>query len=247
MALKANQVQLERAFSKLGFASRTEARAWILAGRVRVNGIIRKSPSFGLSLEGAVIELDGKRITRAQTRSFLLHKPRGVVTTRVDDKGRATVFTLVPELDLHLIAVGRLDWATSGLLILTNDTELSGWLSEPVNGVRRTYLISVRGEVTDKELDRLRAGILDEGDKLQADEIILRKSSRKESHLTVHLSEGKNREIRRMFLALNHEVTKLKRVAYGGLELGELPLGKYIELSHEDLTRAFPGAPIRKD
>lgn len=246
MALKANQVQLERAFSKLGFASRTEARAWIIAGRVRVNGTTRRSPTFGLSLEGAVIELDGKRITRVQTRTFLLHKPRGLVTTRVDDKGRQTVFSLVSELDLHLVAVGRLDWATSGLLILTNDTELSGWLTDPENGVRRTYLVSVRGEITEKDLFRLREGIDDEGEKLRADEIVVRKASGRESHLTVHLSEGKNREIRRMFLSLNHEVTKLKRVAYGGLDLGELPVGKHIELSYDDLACAFPGAPIRQ-
>jgi len=243
--LKAGQVPLERALSKLGIASRTEAREWILAGRVRVNGMLRKNPGFGVTPEKAIIELDGKRITRVQSRSFILHKPRGVVTTRTDEKDRPTIFSLVADLHLHLIAVGRLDWATSGLLILTNDTKLSDWLTNPSNQVQRTYLVSVRGEITEEKLDHLRKGLVDAGEVLQADQIILRKSSGKESHLTVYLSEGKNREIRRMFDALGHEVIKLKRVAYGGLELGELPLREYRELTTDELLKAFPGAPIR--
>jgi len=241
--LRAGYVPLERALSKLGVASRTQAREWILTGRVRVNGIVRKSPGFGISPEKAIIELDGKRIVRALFRNFVLHKPRGVVTTRADEKGRPTVFSLVSELDLHLIAVGRLDWATSGLLILTNDTRLADWLTDPKNKIRRTYLVSVRGEVTEKSVTLLKQGIKDGEDTLQADDLSVRKSSQKESHLIIHLTEGKNREIRRMFLALGHEVTKLKRVAYGRLELGDLPLGKFRELTADEIAAAFPGAP----
>jgi 23S rRNA pseudouridine2605 synthase len=140
-----------------------------------------------------------------------------------------------------LIAVGRLDWATSGLLLLTNDTRLANWLTDPGSAVCRTYLVTVRGKVTEESLERLRKGLLDAGEKLQPEEIILRKASGRESHLTVRLAEGKNREIRRMFSAISHEVTRLKRVAFGALELGELEPEKYRELTRGELERAFPG------
>jgi 23S rRNA pseudouridine2605 synthase len=167
-----------------------------------------------------------------------------VVTTRSDEKGRPTVFSLIPEPGLHLIAVGRLDWATSGLLLLTNDTRLADWLTDPASGICRTYLVTVRGKVTEESLDRLRRGLLDAGEKLQPEAIVLRKASGRESHLTVRLTEGKNREIRRMFSALSHEVTRLRRVAYGALELGALEPGKFRELSRAELERAFPGVLI---
>ncbi|MDR3606626.1 MAG: pseudouridine synthase [Oligoflexia bacterium] len=237
---------LERALSKLGIASRTQAREWILAGRVSVNGVVRRDPAYGVSPERAVLEIDGRRVARAEWRTFILHKPRGVVTTRSDEKGRPTVFSLIKEPGLHLIAVGRLDWATSGLLILTNDTRLSDWLTDPEHEVGRTYLVTVRGEMLESELERLRQGIRDDGDLLRVDEAVLRKSSRRESHLTVRLHEGKNREIRRIFLALGHEVSRLKRVAYGGLELGELEPGEYREITREEMERLFPGMPASK-
>jgi 23S rRNA pseudouridine2605 synthase len=237
-------VPLERALSKLGIASRTQASKWILAGLVRVNGVIRKDPLFSVFPEKAKIEIDGQIQEKIERRSFLLHKPRGVITTRSDEKGRPTVFSLIKEELAHLVAVGRLDWATSGLLILTNNTRLSAWLTEPSNEVQRIYLVSVRGEVTEEVLGRLQKGIKDQGEILEADKVVLRKSSGKESHLTIHLSEGKNREIRRMFDAVGHEVLRLKRVGYGKLELGELQPGEYRELFNAEMKIAFPGAPL---
>jgi 23S rRNA pseudouridine2605 synthase len=238
------KVKLERALSKLGIASRTVAHEWILAGKVEVNGSIQRNPEFAVNPEQAIIQVDGKRIQKATPRSFLLYKPKGTVTTRSDEKGRATVFSLIQNIDIHLIAVGRLDWATSGLLILTNDTRLADWLTDPSNGIQRTYLVTVRGEPTEEKLKLLRAGIKNQGDSLRAEDIILRKASRKESHLTVNLTEGKNREIRRMFASIGHEVTRLKRVSYGKLELGELQPGEYRELQKDELIRIFPGIPI---
>ncbi len=234
--MKPGYVPLERAISKLGIASRAKARTFILAGRVRVNGTLRIDPLFPVVPERAAIQIDTFAVAKAAPRSFLLYKPRGVVTTHSDEKNRPTVFSLIDEPGLHLIAVGRLDWATSGLLLLTNDTRLAAWLTDPENRIRRTYLVSVRGRVTDAELERLRGGIRDAGDALHAHELVLRKVSEKESHLTVQLTEGKNREIRRMFTAVGHEVTRLKRVGYGGLELGALQPGEYRELAEEDLN-----------
>jgi 23S rRNA pseudouridine2605 synthase len=127
------------------------------------------------------------------------------------------------------------------LLLLTNDTRLAAWLTDPASGVRRTYLVTVRGEVTEEKLARLRAGVRDQGEELRPQGVELRKSSGRESHLTVHLAEGKNREIRRLFQALGHEVTRLKRVSYGGLGLGELAPGAWREVSSDELRAAFPG------
>lgn len=241
-----SRVPLERALSKRGFASRTQARKLILAGEVRVNGTIRRDPLYPVNAEKAKIEVGSQAVVAAAPRTFILNKPRGVVTTRADEKGRPTVFSLIHEGDVHLIAVGRLDFATTGLLLITNDTKLAAWLTDPVNEVIRTYIVTVRGKVTEAKLDVLRKGLRDPavGETLEAHEILLRKSSSKESHLTVQLTEGRNREIRRMFAAIGHEVTRLKRVAYGPLEMDELAPGKYRELTHEELRAAFPDAPL---
>jgi 23S rRNA pseudouridine2605 synthase len=241
------RVPLERAFSKLGHASRGQARELILAGRVRVNGMIRKDPLFPVTPETAILEVDGKRLGRQGWRALILHKPKSVVTTRSDEKGRATVFSLLKDDGNGLHAVGRLDFATTGLLILTNDTRLSSWLTDPENQVLRTYVVTVRGEITPEKLKTLQKGVMDEGEFLKPDKIELKKASGRESHLVVTLSEGKNREIRRLFLSIGNEVTRLKRIAFGGLELGDLPAGETRELTREEIEKAFPAVQIRKD
>jgi len=237
------RVPLERAFSKLGHASRGQARELILAGRVRVNGVLRKDPLFPVTPETAVLEVDGKRLDRQEWRALILHKPRSVVTTRSDEKGRPTVFSLLKDGGQGLHAVGRLDFATTGLLILTNDTRLSSWLTDPENHVPRTYVVTVRGEITPEKLATLQKGVMNEGEFLKPDAIELKKASGRESHLVVTLSEGKNREIRRLFLSTGNEVTRLKRIAFGGLELGELPVGAARELTREEIRDAFSGVP----
>ena len=241
--MKPGHVLLERAISKLGIASRSQAREWILAGKVRVHGLVQTNPGYPVIPEKAKIEIDERPVSKAAPRTVMLYKPRGVVTTRSDEKNRPTVFSLIHEQDLHWIAVGRLDMATSGLLLLTNDTRLAAWLTDPLNAIRRTYLVTVRGRVSEAALDKLRAGLDDRGEALQADEIVLRKTSSKESHLTVYLREGKNREIRRMFAAIGHEVIRLKRVAYGKLTLDKLQPGEYRELSSEELALITQNCP----
>jgi 23S rRNA pseudouridine2605 synthase len=241
--LKPGFVPLERALSKLGIASRTVARSWIQAGRVKVNGVIQTNSLFLVFPERTKIEIDEKKIEQAEWKVFLLNKPRGVVTTRSDEKGRKTVFSLLNESGLHLSAVGRLDFATSGLLILTNDTRLASWLTDPKTGISRVYVVSVRGEITEEKLQHLRKGVEEAGEILCPTAITLRKASKKESHLTVELKEGKNREIRRLFLAVGNEVTRLKRISYGGLNLGDLQPGQYRELTEEEVRKAFPLSP----
>jgi len=239
------QVSLERALSKLGLASRTAARALIREGRVAVDGRTAADPLRPVVPETARIEIDGRAAVRARPLTILLHKPRGVVTTRSDPQGRPTVYGCLEGVDHHVVPVGRLDAATTGLLLLTNNTRFAAWITDPANAVLRVYLATVRGGLTDATARLLEEGIDDAGERLSAQKVIARKRSHRETHLVIELTEGKNREIRRLLIAVGHEVIKLKRVSFGGLELGDLPPGRWREVGAEELPVAFPGAPVR--
>lgn len=238
--LPPGRVALARALSKLGIASRAEAVRLVEAGRVRVDGVVAHDASVPVVPERIHVEIDGE-VPEAAARSLtvMLHKPRGVVTTSRDPEGRPTVFDLVADAGVRLVAVGRLDLATSGLLLLTTSTRLAAWLTDPANRVPRVYLVTVRGPVSEAECARLAAGI----DDLRAESAVVRKRSSRETHLVVTLTEGKNREVRRLFEAIGHEVTRLKRVAFGGLELGALPPGRWRELT----PREFEDLQARQD
>ena len=223
--------------SKLGAASRSRTRELVLAGRLQVNGRTVRDPMFPVTPETDKFAIDGKPVVRDEWTTIMLNKPGSVVTTRSDEKGRKTVFDLLPA-ELHALhPVGRLDMASTGLLILTNDTRLSSRLTDPANAVLRVYAVTVKGRVTPDELLRAGAGIMDAGELLKPAAITPRKLSEKESHLTVELTEGKNREIRRLFEALGHEVIKLKRIAFGSLKLGELQPGQYRRLTREEIDK----------
>jgi 23S rRNA pseudouridine2605 synthase len=238
-------VPLERALSKLGAASRSEARQLVRAGRVTVDGRAVTDPLLPVVPETARLEIDGLPVRRPASRTILLHKPRGVVTTRSDPEGRPTVYGCLADLEAHIVPVGRLDAATTGLLLLTNDTRFADWVTDPAHAVPRVYLVTVRGELADATARRLEEGLEESGERLAARAVAIRKRSRRETHLVVELTEGKNREIRRLLAAAGHEVTRLKRVAFGGLELGDLAPGKWREVSRDELRGAFPGAPLR--
>jgi 23S rRNA pseudouridine2605 synthase len=241
-----NVTPLNRALSKLGLMSRSEAVRAIRAGRVRVNGRVERDPSATVVPERARIAIDGRAATGQTWRALLLHKPRGVVTSRRDADGRPTIYDVLGEAGRGLIPVGRLDLATSGLLLLTNDTRLADWVADPGSAVPRLYAVTVRGRVEVAEAERLTSGVSDRGERLAASAVTIRKASARESHLTVELREGRNREIRRLCAAVGHEVTRLKRVRLGGLDLGALEPGGWRELSPADVARAFPGAPSRR-
>ncbi len=242
---RSGHVSLERALSKLGLASRSEARDLIRAGRVAVDGKAETDPLREVVPERIRIEIDGRVAERAEPLTILLHKPRGVVTTRSDPEWRPTVYGCLEGLDTHVVPVGRLDAATSGLLLLTNDTRFADWVTDPGNGAPRVYAVTVRGELSDESAGRLEEGIEESGEILAARSITVRKRSKRETHLIVELTEGKNREIRRMLGAAGHEVTRLKRVSFGGLELGNLEPGKWRVIAMDELRAAFPGAPRR--
>lgn len=241
------EVALERALSKLGIASRSGARAAILAGRVAVAGRIVRDPGTPVVPERAAITIDGERPRAAPWRALVLHKPAGVITTRDDPHGRTTVFDWLGEEGKGLLAVGRLDRDTTGLLILTSDSRLADWLTDPANAIPRLYRARVRGAVEAAALRRLEAGIEDRGQLLRAERAELVAASARESCLLLTLAEGKNREVRRLLAAIGHPVRRLERLSFGGLALGELPAGAHRELSAEELRRAFgAAAPIAR-
>jgi 23S rRNA pseudouridine2605 synthase len=239
-------IPLVRALSKLGLATRSDARALILDGRVRVDGRVVRDPARLVIPERIRVAIDGVRMERAETITIALHKPRGVVTTRRDPEGRKTVYDLLTDLPTHVVPVGRLDFATSGLILLTNDTRFADWLTNPQNEVPRVYLVTVRGRVTEEEVAALTRGVSSGRDILSAQAAAIRKVSNRESLLIVELIEGKNREIRRMMSAIDHDVTRLRRVQIGGLTIDGLAPGAWRPIAAAELRRAFPGAPLSR-
>lgn len=235
MIKNSGKFALERTLSKMGVASRSQTRAWILEGRLEVNGKTVKNP-LHVALPGKdKITLDGKDVSKKGRETILLYKPRSVVTTRSDERGRRTVFDLLPEELQSLHPVGRLDMATTGLLLLTSDTSLSAYLTDPANAIKRIYAVSVKGKILDEEVRQLTRGIWDRGEFLKPLKLTLRKSSNKESHLIMALTEGKNREIRRIFESIRHPVTSLKRIAFGRLILGDMQPGQFRYLTPEEV------------
>lgn len=208
-----------------------------------MDGVRVTNPGKLVVPERVAIAIDGAAAPPPQPLTIVLHKPRGVVTTRSDPEGRATVFDLITEVPVPVMPVGRLDLATSGLLILTNDTRFADWLTAPASGVPRVYLVTVKGLVVQATVDRLCRGIRVDGELLAAAAADLRKVSTRESHLVLTLTEGRNREVRRLLAAAGHPVTRLRRAAYGGLQLGTLAPGQWREVTPDELRRAFPGRP----
>lgn len=232
--------------SKLGLASRTEAIALVLAGRVRVAGHVVRDPGYRVVPESATLAIDEIAAAPPAKRTIVLHKPRGVVTTRLDPEARPAVYDLIAAAGGGLAPVGRLDLASTGLLICTNDTAFGAWLTAPDSGVEREYVVTVRGRVTSDTLTQLAQGLEVDGDWLEPAALHVRKTSARETHLTVVLTEGKNREIRRLFAARGHDVTRLTRIRIGGLALGDLAPGSWREVPREVLERAFPGYAGRR-
>jgi len=218
----------------------------IEAGRVAIDGRTVTNPSLRVIPEQLAITIDGRSRPAAGRFTVILHKPRGYVTTRSDPEGRKTVYDLLADVPVRVVPVGRLDLATSGLLILTSDTQLADWLTDPRNQIPRVYLATVEGRVSRAELLRLTEGLMVDGERLAAIAAVLRKASARESHVTLTLGEGKNREVRRLFDAIHHPVTRLRRVRFGGLELADLAPGSWRQISDEELRAAFPAYQPRR-
>ena len=219
------RITLARALSKLGLLSRTQARAAIVAGRVRVDGREERDPDRWIDPERGRIELDGRRAMRQKVVWFALHKPTGVITTRSDERGRKTVYELLPAEMPWVFPVGRLDLESSGLLLITNDTRLADAAIRPDSGLAKLYDVSLDAPLPDHDLRRFRAGsALADGTALRPVGIEFLDPERTRLRITLH--EGKNRQIRRMVADCGCEVLRLHRLAIGPIELGDLPEGR---------------------
>jgi len=228
---------LERVLSKAGIGSRTEARRWIAAGRVQLNGRVVRDPDAWADLERDRVFFDGKPLRRGAPVYLLMYKPKGYLTTYRDPQGRPTIYDLLPEGTPYVSPVGRLDLDTSGLLILTNDTQLAERLTNPDYHVPKTYLVKASRHLGDDDLDALRRGVeLRDGPTRPAAVTRLRESGGK-TVFEITITEGRNRQVRRMVEALEAKVLKLVRVAIGPIRIGELQIGKVRELTSQEVRQ----------
>jgi 23S rRNA pseudouridine2605 synthase len=241
-------VGLARALSKLGFCSRSRAFDLIRDGRVRLNGRMAKNPESPVRLGKDRIDVDGKRLAAAKKIYLVLNKPRGIVTTAADEQGRDTVNSLLPANLEWVSPVGRLDKASEGLLLFTNDSEWAALITNPESHLDKTYHVQISPRADAQILQTLTRGIEDsENGTLRAKRANLLRTGEKNSWLEIILDQGKNRQIRRMFDALGIEVLRLIRVSIGPLQLGDLPKGAHRSLLTEekkDLDHALAKLPL---
>jgi 23S rRNA pseudouridine2605 synthase len=234
--------RIAKVMARAGLCSRREAERWIADGRVAINGAKLDSPAVTVG-EDDEITVDGKKLPQAEgTRLFLYHKSAGLVTTNSDEKGRETVFSRMPKGLPRVVCVGRLDMNTEGLLLLTNDGELARHLELPANGWRRRYRVRAHGTVKARDLEKLARGVTVDGvhyDPIEAK--LEREQTSANAWLLLTLTEGKNREVRRVLEHIGLKVNRLIRVSYGPFNLGSLPEGAAKEVAKKVLHEQIPG------
>ena len=232
---------LERVISKAGLGSRTDARRWIAAGRVDVNGKRIQTPDYWVDFARDKVTLDGKPVRPGRKVYLLLYKPKGYLTTSKDPEGRPTVYDLISGLDTWVVPVGRLDLDTSGLLILTNDTQFAEILTNPEHRVPKTYQVKASTVLTGDQLENLRRGVtLSDGPTRPAAVKRLRDTA-KYTVLEMTITEGRNRQVRRMLEAVGSKVLKLVRTGIGEIRIGDLPIGTYRTLNRQEITGLHGG------
>lgn len=226
-------LSLARALSKFGVCSRKEAARWIEAGRVRVDGVVVRGPSRRIDPRKSRVSVDGQRVGDDTERIVIaLHKPVGYITSRGDPRGRPTVYDLIGDLGRWVFPVGRLDQDSSGLLLLTNDHRLGQTLTDPEHHVPKMYHVLVAGSPDAEALEVLRTGVtLPDGATTRPAHVRAIGAARGRTWLEIVLTEGKNRQVRRMCAQIGHDVQALTRVRMGGLDLGDLPPGEWRRLS----------------
>lgn len=238
--------RIAKVMARAGLCSRRDAEAWILAGRVSVNGKVLESPAYNVS-ETDDVRVDGQRLgTPERTRLFLFHKPRGLVTTARDPEGRPTIFDALPPELPRLVAIGRLDINTEGLLLLTNDGGLARVLELPSTGWLRRYRVRAHGSIDQAKLDSLSAGVTVDGIDYAGIEARLDREQGSNAWITMGLREGKNREIKKVLEHLGLAVNRLIRVSFGPFELGDFAEGEVAEVRTRVLRDQL-GAKLAKE
>jgi 23S rRNA pseudouridine2605 synthase len=236
--------RIAKVMARAGLCSRRDAEGWIADGRVSVNGKTLDSPACNVTEQDDIV-VDGKALPKAErTRLFLYHKPAGLVTSARDEQGRDTVFGHLPKTLPRVISVGRLDLATEGLLLLTNDGGLSRYLELPSNGWERVYRVRAFGHVRQDQLDPLKDGITIDGVRYGSIDARLEGGNTKGSSncwMIFKIKEGKNREIRRVLESLGLRVNRLIRQSYGPYELHAMKPGDVIEVPFAVMKKTVPG------
>lgn len=228
---------LDRVLSRLGIASRTAARAAIAAGRMQVNGRVVRDPDRWVRPGQDTFLLDGQRVKPALRRYLLFHKPEGVITSHGDPDGRETIYHYLGEENKWVAPVGRLDKDTSGLLLLTNDTDFGDFITSPESEISKTYWVKTSGLISDEVIAQLNGPVeLKRGDTAKPVSVRRRGDRGKYTWLEVVLTEGKNREVRRMVEAVGFKVLKLVRTAIGPLTIEGLQVGKWRALTPGELA-----------
>ena len=237
-------VSIARALSKLGFCSRAQGERLVDAGKVRVNGTLVRDRSARVTPERDLIEVDGGNVAHVEHVYLMLNKPRGLVTTANDPQGRETIYECLRGATVPFVApVGRLDKASEGLLLLTNDSRWSSQLLDPASHVDKVYHVQVRGTELTSVADRVAAGIVERatGERLSVKSIsLLRTGSRSGAWFEVVLDEGKNRQLRRIFAEVGVEVLRVVRIAIGPIRLGDLAKGAWRWLTADE-AKALAG------
>jgi 23S rRNA pseudouridine2605 synthase len=237
-------VSLPRALSKLGFCSRTQAEALIGEGRVCVDGRVVRTTTARVDPGRARITVDGEPVMAERKVYLMLNKPRGVVTTRDDPQERATVYDCLEGLKLpFVVPVGRLDKASEGLLLLTNDTRWAQYVLDPASNVEKVYHVQIDRLPNEAMLERLEAGMVLDGERLIARSARVLHAGTRTAWIEVVLSEGRNRQIRRLLDAVGANVLRLVRIDVGGVRLGDLPKGAVRHLTPSE--KAMLDVPVR--
>jgi 23S rRNA pseudouridine2605 synthase len=233
--------RIAKRLAHAGIASRREAEKLITDGRIAVNGTTLTTPAFTVEPDD-VITFDGERIgEKSSLRLWRFYKPEGALVTNKDDRNRTTIFDLLPDTMPHVVAVGRLDMNSEGLLLLTNDGELARWLELPETGWARRYRVRVYGTPTKDMIARLKAGMTVDGVKYGPIEATIDTQNGANAWMTMSLHEGKNREIRKVLAALELNVNRLLRVSYGPFQLGQLKRGHVDEMAGKAIREQLGG------
>lgn len=232
-------MRINKYIANSGFCSRRKAEEFILDGRVKVNGIVIDELGFQVDEHKDVVEIDGSIISIDSEKKvyIILNKPEGYITTSKDQFGRKNVLDLLPDVEERVYPVGRLDYETSGLLLLTNDGDLTYKITHPSHEFKKTYLASIKGIPSEKEVYRLENGLKIEDYITSKARLKILKTDEIKNYsvclITIH--EGKNRQVRKMFDAINHPVMNLRRIALGKIRLGDLAQGEYRHLTEEEV------------
>ena len=229
------RIGLARMLSKLGYCSRSRAVELIRAGKVSLNANVTRNPEAPVHESKDRISVEGKKLAVAEKLYLMVNKPRGIVTSASDEQGREAIYSLLPPNLPWLAPVGRLDKASEGLLLLTNDSEWAARITDPKSHLDKTYHVQIAAIPDEALLKEITEGVRSNGELLKTKSVSLLRSGQKNTWLEIVLDEGRNRQIRRIFEALGIEVLRLVRVAIGPLQLGDLAKGSHRQLAKEEL------------